>query len=112
MVGIVYIIFLSRRNLLSQAEAKYEEEMMLMNNSVVRLSVTGHRHEPSESAPDDLVINMEASPALLLPTLQEEGSDTSESPAAEGEAYVTVKSKQHGTQAATTTQNFELEVSV
>ena len=85
---------------------------MLMNNSVARLSVTGHRHESSESAPDDLVINMEASPAPLLPTLHEEGSDTSESPAAEGEAYVIVKCKLRGTQAATATHNFELEVSV
>ena len=99
-----------RRSLLSQAEAKYEEEMMLMNNSVA--SVTNQRHEPSESAPDDLVINMEASPGPLLPTLQEEGSNTSEGPAAEGEAYVTIKSKLHSTQAATATQDFELEVSV
>ena len=100
---------MSRRNLLSQAEAKYEEEMMLMNNSVA--SITDQRHEPSEPAPDDLAINMEASPGPLLPTLQE-GSDTLEGSAAEGEAYVTVKSKLHSTQTATATQDFELEVSV
>jgi hypothetical protein len=104
--------FSSRRNLLSQAEAKYEEEMMLMNNSVARVS--DQRHEAS-SARDDLVINMEASPAPLLPTLQEEGSDVSQSPAEEeedSEAFVTVKSKLHSTESATATQNFELEVSV
>jgi hypothetical protein len=104
-------LFLSRRNLLSQAEAKYEEEMMLMNNSVS--SVSDQRHEAS-SAPDDLVINMEASPAPLLPTIQEEGSDVSQSPADEedSEAFVTVRSKLHSTESAAATQNFELEVSV
>ena len=111
LVSVLYTPVLSRRSLLSQVEAKYEEEKMLMNSSVT--TVNGQRREPS-SASDDLVIHIEVGPGhdiSSLPILEEEESDASGSPVAEREPYVTVKSKLHTKQAAPT-QNFELEVSV
>ena len=80
---------------------------MLLNSSVG--TVDGQSHGPP-SAPDDLVINIEVSTGHIL---QEKESDTSESPGAKGEPYVTVKSiSKRLTRQAALTQNIELEVSI
>ena len=81
---------------------------MLMSNSVT--TVDGQRHESSSALDDhDLVITIETSPAPLLPILEEQDSDASETLPEEG-AIVSIKSKRHTKQAAAT-QSIELEVS-
>ena len=101
-----------RRSLLSQAEARSEDEKMLKNSP--HAVVVDQTHHPS--SPGDLVINIDVSTSIQgdiassSTLLQEEDAD-SEIQVAEKEPRVTVKLKQHGRQPKAM-QNFELEVSV
>ena len=96
---------------MSQAEARYEDEIMLKKNPLAAVS---GQARPSHS-PDDLVIDIEISiisPELAISSsakLKEE-DDTKENWMAEIEPHVTVKPRLRRRQPEAT-KNIELEVS-
>ena len=98
---------------MSQAEARYEDEIMLKNNSLAAVS---GQARPSHS-PDDLAIEIEISiisPELAISSsanvINKEEDNTKENRMAEIEPHVTVKPRLHRRQPEAT-KNIELEVS-
>ena len=98
-----------RRSLLSQDEARYEDEKMLKNNLLVPADGPSQQTEPS---PNDLVINMDLlGCAISSPTTLQVVDENPSSLFPETEPIVLTKQK-IGKRRTAVTQSFQLEVSV